>query len=90
MNLENPFDEIITKELLIKFSTFEKPTDLKVHKKTKDDLTEYSSSVGHHAVFGLYISIRPAYSLLPKGEIEEDRKAVSESSDELEKAKAIN
>ena len=71
---QNPFDDIITKELLIKFSTFEKSTELEIHKKTKNDLTKYSLSVGPYPVFGLYISVGPAYSRLPKGKIEEDRK----------------
>jgi|GEM_PF-6666100 hypothetical protein len=81
----NPFDEIITKELLIQFSTFEKSTNLEVHREIKNDLTVYSFSVGPYPVLGIHISVGPAYSLLPKGKIKEDRKAVSEGNHDLEK-----
>jgi hypothetical protein len=80
-----PFDELITKELLIEFSTFEKSTELKVHKEREDELSTYSFSVDSYPILGLSITIGPAYSLLPKNKIRDDRKSVAESSQNLEK-----
>ncbi|MBT64266.1 MAG: hypothetical protein CML13_13760 [Puniceicoccaceae bacterium] len=82
----NAFDEIISPKLLKEFSTLDESTELKVHKEKKNELTTYSFSVDSYPILGLSITIGPAYSLLPKETIREDRESLSKSSKELEKA----
>lgn len=77
-----PFDAIINKKLFVQFSNYEESTDLKVFKEEKEGFTEYSLS----PLSGIYIRVGPAYSILPKGKIEEDRQSLSESRKKLEKA----
>ncbi|MEO0511077.1 MAG: hypothetical protein AAF065_14600 [Verrucomicrobiota bacterium] len=76
-----PFDSIITSDLLIQFSTLVQEAELEVKKEEKDGVISYSAPLS-----GLSIEVGPAYSLLPKGQIEEDRKAIKDSNRDLEKA----
>jgi hypothetical protein len=77
-----PFDEIITKELFIQFSNYDQPPRLRIQKKEKEGFTEYHLA----PLSGISIRVGQAYSFLPKSRIEEDRKSISESMEELEKA----